>query len=80
MSNTLGSLVVSLGLDAAQFTAGLSKADRQAQQWADRFVGAIESARVAALGSAAAIGAAYAVLDRQLESLEIGRASCRERV
>lgn len=69
MSNTLGSLVVSLGLDAAQFTAGLSKSDRQAQQWADKFVGAIESARVAALGSAAAIGAAYAVLDRQLESL-----------
>ena len=69
MSNNLGSLVVSLGLDAAQFTAGLSKADRQAQQWADKFVGAIESARVAALGSAAAIGAAYAVLDRQLESL-----------
>jgi len=69
MSNTLGSLVVSLGLDAAQFTAGLSKSERQAQQWADKFVGAIESARVAALGSAAAIGAAYAVLDRQLESL-----------
>lgn len=69
MSNTLGSLVVSLGLDAAQFTAGLSKSERQSQQWADKFVGTIESARVAALGSAAAIGAAYAVLDRQLESL-----------
>lgn len=69
MSNQLGSLIVSLGLDAAQFTAGLSKSERQAQQWGEKFVGAIESARVAALGSAAAIAGAFAVLDRQMESL-----------
>ena len=69
MSNTLGSLVVSLGLNAAEFTAGLSKSERQAQQWADKFVGGIEAARVAALGSAAAITAAYAAIDQQLESI-----------
>lgn len=33
MANTLGSLVVSLGLDAAEFTRGLSKSEYQAQQF-----------------------------------------------
>ncbi len=36
MANNLGSLVVSLGLDAAEFTRGLSKSEYQAQQFSRR--------------------------------------------
>ena len=69
MANNLGSLVVSLGLDAAEFTRGLSKSEYQAQQWGRRFTAGIEAARTAALGSFAAMGTAVAVLDRQIEGL-----------
>lgn len=36
MANVIGSLKVLLGLDAAEFTAGLSKADAQAAKFADK--------------------------------------------
>jgi hypothetical protein len=69
MANNLGSLVVSLGLDAGEFTRGLSKSEYQAQQWAKKFETGVEAARVAALGSLAAIGSAALVLNQQLQSI-----------
>lgn len=69
MANNLGSLVVSLGLDAGEFTRGLSKSEYQAQQWARKLQTGIEAARVAALGSLTAIGGAALVLDRQLQNI-----------
>jgi len=69
MANNLGSLVVSLGLDAAEFTRGLSKSEYQQQQWARRFETGVEAARTGALAAFAAIGTAAAVLDRQLEGI-----------
>lgn len=69
MSNNLGSLVVSLGLDAAEFTRGLSKSEYQTTQWLRSLDAGIESARTGALASFAAMGAAAAVLDRQLNDI-----------
>lgn len=69
MANNLGSLVVSLGLDAAEFTRGLSKSEYQTQQWVRRFETGIEAARTGALAAFAAMGTAAAVLDRQLNSI-----------
>lgn len=69
MANNLGSLVVSLGLDAADFTRGLSKSEYQAQQWARNFSTAVDAAATYALGSFAAIGAAIAVLDKQAQDV-----------
>ena len=65
MANNLGSLVVSLGLDAAEFTKGLTKNQYQAQQWARNVQTAVEGVRTYALGSFAAIGGAIAVLNKQ---------------
>ena len=57
MANNLGSLVVSLGLDAAQFTRGLSKGEYQSKQSVDRmkrdFDGLVKY--VAGLGIGAAL-------------------------
>lgn len=69
MANNLGSLVVSLGLDAVQFTRGLSKSEYQAQQWARNFATAVDGVRTAALANFAAIGTAVLVLDRQLNDI-----------
>lgn len=69
MANNLGSLVVSLGLDAAEFTRGLSKSEYQTQQWVRRFETGIEAARTGALAAFAAMGTAAAVLDRQLQDI-----------
>ena len=69
MANNLGSLVVSLGLDAGEFTRGMTKAEYQAQQFAKNLERGIEAARVAALGSMAAIGGAVLALDSQLQSI-----------
>lgn len=60
MATTLGSLIVNLGLNAAEFTAGLNKAEYNAKQMAAKFDKAIaQGARVAA-DSIAAIGIAAA--------------------
>lgn len=69
MANNLGSLVVSLGLDAAEFTRGLSKSEYQTQQWVQRFETGIEAARTGALAAFAAMGTAAALLDRQLNDI-----------
>ena len=69
MANNLGSLVVSLGLDAGEFTKGMTKAEYQAQQFARNLERGVEAARVAAIGSMAAIGGAVLALDKQLQSI-----------
>lgn len=51
MATSLGSLVVSLGLNAAEFVTGLSKAELEAQRFKQRL-----EAGVAAAGRAAAVG------------------------
>jgi hypothetical protein len=57
MANNLGSLVVSLGLDAAEFTRGMSKGEYQAKQSADRIKSQFEDLTkyVAGLGIGAAL-------------------------
>lgn len=69
----LGSLVVSLGLDAATFTAGLDKAQYQAKQFADSIGRNVDAGVNLAIGSLAAIGAAgtaaFAFLNSQAESI-----------
>ncbi len=69
----LGSLVVSLGLDAAQFTAGLDRAQYQAKQFAESIGRNIDAGVDLAIGSLAAIGAAgtaaFAFLNNQAESI-----------
>ena len=69
MANNLGSLVVSLGLDAAEFTRGLGKAEYQAQAWARTLDNAILAARNSAATAFAAIGAGAVVLNGQIESI-----------
>lgn len=56
MANNLGSLVVSLGLDAAQFTSGMTKAEYQAYQATEKIKGQLQSLGkyVAGLGLGAA--------------------------
>lgn len=57
MAASLGSLVVSLGLDAAQFVDGLTKQEHQAR----RFVRNLTSGVTRAMGVLSALGAAAAV-------------------
>lgn len=56
MAASLGSLVVSLGLDAAQFVDGMTKSERQARN----FVRDLTSGAARAAGALAALGAATA--------------------
>jgi hypothetical protein len=60
MAAALGSLVVSLGLDAAQFTAGLNKAEFEAQRATQKLKKDLDSIGVA-FGIAAAAAGAFAV-------------------
>lgn len=73
MTAAAGSLVVSLGLDAAQYTSGLNKSEFQARQFAQRVGETIEAGVALAIGSLGAITAAgataFAALDRQAESI-----------
>ncbi len=69
----LGQLVVRLGLDAAEFTQGMSKAEAEASRFGQKMGADI---RTAALGAAAAITAvaaagvaAFKVLNDQVESI-----------
>lgn len=56
MANNVGSLRVSLGLDAAEFTQGLTKAQYQARQFGEQLGGGIRSAATLAAGALAAVG------------------------
>lgn len=69
MANNLGSLVVSLGLDAAEFTKGLSKSQYQAEQFGRNVEKGIEFARNSFVAFAGAAVAAIAVVNRQAENV-----------
>lgn len=56
MANSLGSLRVSLGLDTAEFTAGLTKSEYQARKFGETLGGGIRSAGMLAAGALAAVG------------------------
>ncbi len=58
MATSLGSLVVSLGLNAAEFTTGLTKSERDAEKFAKKLDQAIAAGATAAAGAIAAMGAA----------------------
>ena len=77
MANNLGSLVVSLGLDAAEFTRGMSKSEYQAKQSADRIKGQFDGLMkyVAGLG----LGAAFvgAIQSTANYADELGKAAQR---
>ncbi len=61
MATSLGSLVVSLGLNAAEFTAGLTKSEFQAKQFAQRLdKGIADGARAAGIALTLLGGAAVA--------------------
>lgn len=63
-AGALGSLVVTLGLDAAQFTAGLSKSEFEAKKWRDSLVNVASEAGVLLAGAAAAAGTALVALTK----------------
>jgi hypothetical protein len=69
MANNLGSLVVSLGLDAAEFTKGLTKSQYQAEQFGRNVEKGIEFARNSFVAFAGAAVAAIAVVNRQAENV-----------
>jgi hypothetical protein len=57
MSSSIGSLIVRLGLDAAEFTGGLTKAEYQARKFGEAIGTGIRSAATAAAASLATLGA-----------------------
>jgi hypothetical protein len=57
--NVLGALLVKLGLDAAEFTSGLTKAQYQAQQFARGFGRDVDSLKNTIRGVAGAVGGLY---------------------
>lgn len=58
MANNIGGLLVTIGLNAAEFITGLTKAERQAQQWAANIRGRVEGVEDGFVKAAAKIGAA----------------------
>lgn len=61
MASNLGSLVVSLGLDAAEFVAGLTKAQYETQRAVQQISRTMEGAAVAARNIGAALGVGLSV-------------------
>jgi hypothetical protein len=68
-TGTVGSLVVQLGLDAAQFTSGLSKADFQAQQFSKNLSNQVAIGIVKAEAAMKALGEAASFVIRELPEL-----------
>lgn len=72
MAASLGSLVVSMGLDAAEFTAGLTKQEFNAKKFAKTLEKSIDAGAKAAAASLAAMtagaAASFAVFDRLVKS------------
>lgn len=68
MAGSLGSLVVSLALDAAEFTTGLTKSEYEAKKFAQKMDRAIADGAKAAAGAMVALGAAavgaFAAIDQ----------------
>lgn len=68
MANTLGSLIVRLGLDAAEFTSGLTRSEYQARKFAQQIDSGIKTAvslaTIALAGMATAASAAFVAVDQ----------------
>lgn len=73
MGNSLGALVVRLGLDAAEFTSGLTKSEYEAQKFAKKLEQGIASAGravgIAMAGIGAAAAGAFVVLQREIDNI-----------
>ncbi len=69
MSNSLGRLVVQLGLDAAEYTKGLSKSEYQAQQWARSLERGVEWARNSMIGFGAVAVGVIATVNAQADKI-----------
>jgi hypothetical protein len=70
-AGALGSLVVTLGLDAAQFTAGLTKSEFEAKKWRDSLVGVAKEAGIlVAAGAATAATAIVALTKSAIDSAD----------
>jgi hypothetical protein len=72
MANSLGSLVVRLGLDAADFTSGMTKADQQAQRFAQRLDSSIAKGIIKAQIALDALGIAARRTFEVFQSLTTG--------
>lgn len=69
MANNLGSLVVRLGLDAADFVGAMSKSDRQAQNFVKSFKTGLTGLVAVAGTAAAGITAALAFANSQADAI-----------
>lgn len=73
MAANLGALTVSLGLDAAEYTRGLTKAEKDAYAFGESIGKGIRSAAVGATAALAALGAsaagAFALLNKQADQI-----------
>lgn len=78
MANTLGSLVVRLGLDASDFTGGLNKSEAQARRFAQSVEGNIAKAIVKAELALDALAGAARTAVQVFQSLTTGAASFQD--
>jgi hypothetical protein len=69
MSNSLGRLVVQLGLDASEYTQGLTKSEYQAQKWVRDIEKGVEWARASMATFGVAAAGAIAVVNAQAEKI-----------
>ena len=69
MAGSLGALVVSLGLDAASFTAGLTKAEYQARKFGEQLGAGLRNAGTLAVASLATVGSAALAAGVAFDSL-----------
>ena len=69
MATSLGALVVSLGLDSASFTAGLSKAEYQARKLGESIGAGLRNAGTLAVASLATVGSAALAAGVAFDSL-----------
>jgi hypothetical protein len=72
MANTLGALIVRLGLDASDFTTGLSKSEAQAQRFAQTLDGTIAKGIIKAEIAIRAFGAAVKATFQTFQTLTTG--------
>lgn len=69
MAASLGSLVVSLGLDAASFTSGLTRAEYQARKFGEQLGAGLRNAGTLAVASLATVGSAALAAGVAFDSL-----------
>lgn len=78
MANSLGSLVVSLGLDAAQFTSGLTKSEFQARKFAQQMDRAVAAGVIKATIALEAMAGAARLAGDAFQILTTGAADFKD--